>query len=124
MKKDIQTRDDIQMLVNAFYEKVRDDDTIGFFFTQVVPVNWEQHLPKMYDFWESILFGGGKYKGEPMTVHKHVSHLHRMEPVHFERWLQLFKTNADELFSGPKTEEIKQRASSIASIMQWKVSES
>lgn len=121
MKSDIRSRADIETLINSFYDKVKTDTTIGFFFSDVVPVNWETHLPVMYNFWESILFGSNNYKGEPMTIHKHLSGLHRMEPAHFERWVMLFEANARELFEGEKTEEIITRAKSIASIMQWKV---
>jgi len=50
MKKDIENRDDIIRLVNTFYDKVKPDETIGYFFNRVVDVNWEKHLPVMYNF--------------------------------------------------------------------------
>ena len=40
MKKDIETRDDIELLVNSFYEKVKADPVIGHIFTDVFKVNW------------------------------------------------------------------------------------
>ena len=64
--KDLATREDIELQVNSFYNKVVKDDVIGFFFKDVVKVDFEQHLPKMYSFWESILFGQMTYKGNPM----------------------------------------------------------
>ena len=66
MKNDITNRGDIEMLVNAFYDKVKTDDKIGLFFTDVIHVNWEQHLPRMYDFWDNVLFQTGSYIGNPM----------------------------------------------------------
>jgi len=59
MKKDIKNRKDIEKLVNAFYEKVKTDTVIGFLFNDVANINWYSHLPKLFDFWENILF----YKG-------------------------------------------------------------
>ena len=122
-KHDIANRADIELLVNSFYDKVKTDPTIGFFFTKIIPVDFPAHLPKMYAFWESILFGTSGYKGEPMTAHVHIHEKHKMEHAHFEKWLSLFTSTVDELFAGPKAEEIKQRSSSIATIMEWKVVE-
>ena len=58
MKKDIENRQDIELLLNRFYEKVFKDDLIGRFFTEVVPLNLETHLPIIADFWESVLLDG------------------------------------------------------------------
>ena len=65
----LESREDIEFLVNTFYKKVAKDETIGFFFTDVAKVNWDLHLPKMYSFWESLLFGQASYKGNPMAMH-------------------------------------------------------
>ncbi len=47
MKKDILNRKDIEVLVDKFYEKVKVDKTISHFFTEVVKVDWENHLSVM-----------------------------------------------------------------------------
>ena len=120
-KQDIQNRGDLELLVNRFYDKVKVDPLIGFFFSEIVPVNWEAHLPVMYNFWESIAFGTGPYRGEPMSAHLRLNGKHKMEPEHFARWLSLFHGTIDELFSGAKAEEIKMRSASIARIMEFKV---
>lgn len=120
-KPDIQNREDIIRLVNTFYEKVKVDPAIGHFFTRVIQVNWEKHLPVMYDFWENILFYTGSYSGNPMTVHKALNERSPLANEHFERWLSLFCQTADELFEGPKTNLIKERALSIATVMQIKI---
>ncbi|WP_367274609.1 group III truncated hemoglobin [uncultured Lutibacter sp.] len=49
--KDINNREDIELLVNKFYEKVKVDETIGYIFNEIANINWDKHLPKMYDFW-------------------------------------------------------------------------
>ncbi len=59
MKKDIENRKDIELLVRSFYDKVKADDTIGYIFNDIAKVNWEKHLPVMFDFWENVLFYTG-----------------------------------------------------------------
>lgn len=121
MKTDIRNREDIAVLVNAFYNKVKVNSQIGHFFNDVVKVNWDKHLPKMYDFWEGIVFGGSYYSGNPMVVHKQVHAMHAFTKADFEEWLRLFKQTVDEMYEGEKAELIKQRALSIATVMQLKV---
>lgn len=120
-KTDIRNRGDIENLVNAFYEKVRADDTIGFFFSNVVAVNWEVHLPKMYDFWENVLLHTGAYKGNPMDVHFKINNLHPINGKHFEHWLKLFMQTIEELFEGETAERAKVRAKGIAWVLQQKM---
>ncbi len=121
MKKDIKTRADIELMVNSFYEKVKKDEVIGFFFTEVVQVNWEKHLPVMYNFWESIVFHTGSYEGNPMHTHQQVNQKSPISMQHFQRWNLLFTQTVDELFEGDKVELIKQRAVSISTVMQIKI---
>ena len=118
MKKDLQNRADIELLINTFYDKVKKDALIAFFFKDVVPVNWEKHLPTMYNFWENIVFYTGGYEGNPMEKHQNLHKMHPMNKAHFQRWLELFTSTVDELFEGEKAELIKQRALSIATVMQ------
>lgn len=121
MRKDISNRADIQLLVNSFYEKVRRDEVIGYIFNDIAKVNWEHHLPRMYDFWEDVLFQTGGFTGNPMTLHLQLHQQSPFLPAHFDRWLHLFLSTVDELFDGEKAELAKQRAHSIATIMQIKI---
>jgi hemoglobin len=121
MKNDISNRADIQQLVDTFYIKVRADETIGYLFNEVAQVNWEQHLPRMYDFWENILFQTGSFKGNPMAAHVQLHQKSPLSAAHFDRWQQLFFATVDELFEGDMAELIKQRALSIATMMRIKV---
>jgi hemoglobin len=121
MKKDIENKADIALLVNTFYHKVTADETIGYIFTDVVKVNWEKHLPVMYQFWENTIFYTGSYEGNPMELHKH---LHRLIPLtleHFKQWNFLFIKTVDELFEGVNANLAKQRAVSISAVMQIKI---
>lgn len=121
--KDIATRGDIELLINSFYDKVKTDKIIGYFFSDVVKVDWKKHLPVMYNFWESIIFGTPVYEGNPMKPHMMLHEKSPMESRHFEQWLKLFLATVDELFKGEKAEFTKQRALSIATVMQIKIIE-
>lgn len=121
MKRDISNRADIQQLVDTFYDKVRSDEVIGYLFNEVAQVNWPQHLPRMYDFWENIIFQTGSFKGNPMVPHMQLHEKSPLTKEHFARWQQLFFATVDELFAGEKAELAKQRALSIATMMQLKV---
>jgi hemoglobin len=123
MKKDIATRKDIEILVDAFYSKIRQDELIGFIFDDIAKVNWQKHLPVMYDFFENMLFYTGAYTGNPMELHKHVNRLFPLTEAHFTRWNYLFSNTVDELFCGDTAELVKQRTKSIAAVMQLKIIE-
>ncbi|MFN8324577.1 group III truncated hemoglobin [Flavobacterium sp.] len=120
MKTDIRNRKDIEKLVNAFYEKIKIDGVIGYLFTDIAKVNWELHLPKMYDFWENILFFTANYEGNPMLKHKELHQKSTMNETHFQHWNKLFNETVDQLFQGSKADEIKNRASNIAQTMMYK----
>lgn len=121
MKKDIDTRADIELLVTAFYDKVREDETLAFIFTDIAKVKWEKHLPIMFDFFENMLFYTGTYKGNPMIAHKHLDEMFPLTAKHFERWYFLFSTTVNELFAGKKAGLVKKRAKRIATVMQLKI---
>ena len=121
MKRDIETRTDIESLVNSFYGKVKVDPVIGYIFTEVAKVNWEKHLPVMYGFWENALFYTGSYTGNPMDLHKRLHHVMPLKPEHFQQWNKLFTETVDELFAGEKAFLAKQRALSISTVMRIKI---
>jgi len=107
---DIQSTADVKVLVDRFYEKVNRDSLLAPIFNDVAGVDWPSHLATLYAFWESMLFGSGTYQGAPFPKHSVLP----VEKAHFDRWLELFLATVDEHFSGPKAEEAKGRALSIA----------
>lgn len=120
MKTDIRNRKDIEKLVNTFYDKIKTDAIIGYLFNDVAKVNWEKHLPKMYNFWENILFYTAEYEGNPMEKHKELHQKSPLNPSHFNHWNMLFTKTVDELFEGKKADEIKNRALNISAAMMYK----
>lgn len=117
MKNDIQNRSDIELLVNTFYEKVRENKMLGYIFNDVAKINWESHLPKMYSFWASILLGEHSFSGNPMQKHIALSKITEMTDKEFSEWLYLFIETVDELLVGEKANEAKLRAGNIARLM-------
>jgi hemoglobin len=114
MKNDITNRNDIQTLVDRFYDKVRVDELIGPVFSHV---DWPHHLPIMYNFWSSMVLGDRSYQGNPFRKHLPLA----IQPKHFQRWLHLFRQTVDENFEGETAMEVKARAESIAGIFQLRM---
>lgn len=121
MKTDIENRSDIEALVNSFYSKVKRDEMLSPIFGEVAKIKWKNHLPIMYNFWENAVFHTGVYQGNPMEVHRQLNNKQSLTPLHFKRWTELFVYTVDDLFSGKNAESIKQRAISIATVMQIKL---
>ncbi|MDB4104558.1 group III truncated hemoglobin [Salibacteraceae bacterium] len=118
--EDIKSREDIEFLIQTFYSKALKDKTIGHFFNEVVSLDLESHLPKMYDFWEMVLFDSSEYKGNPMKVHQDLNTKSAMNKTHFDVWISLFNETVDANFSGVKANHAKTRALSMATMIQIK----
>lgn len=121
--KDLKNRTDIEELVNHFYNKVQKDQTIGFIFNEIAKINWKIHLPKMYDFWDSVLFSTAVFKGNPMQKHIILSDLTQMNEIQFSTWVNLWEQSVDDLFVGNNANEIKNKAKNIAQLMQIKITQ-
>lgn len=121
---DIQSRNDIEKLISAFYEKMLDDMVLGYIFTDIAKVNLEEHLQVICDFWENILFNKPTYKrrSEVIGVHLKLNNMIKLKKGHFTRWLYLFKSTVDEMYDGTVASKAKKRADSIALLMQKKLS--
>lgn len=119
--KNLETRQDIEDLVNRFYDKVQKDETIGFFFNDVAKVDWSHHLPKMYSFWETLLFGQISYKGNPMAIHFPINAQVPMEKSHFQHWVKLWTATVQENFTGEMADLAIYKATNIANLMGHKM---
>jgi hemoglobin len=117
MLTDIKNKDDIKLLVDTFYGKIRENELLGPIFIDLAQVNWEKHLPKMYNFWNMILFDEPGYEGHPLRPHLIINQVQPLTPFHFDTWLNMFDATVDELFEGEKADEIKTRAKNVA--MSW-----
>ncbi len=112
--RDIEDRAGCERLVRAFYGRAMSDPMIGYLFVDVAKLDLEAHVPVIASFWETILLGGGSYRGGAFRPH---AALHARAPLragHFERWLVLWRTTVDELFAGPRAELAKAHAERVA----------
>lgn len=117
MKNDILKIEDIELLVNAFYTKVREDHLLAAIFNERIQDRWPIHLEKMYRFWQTVLLSEHTYYGSPFLPHAKLP----VDKEHFDRWISLFYTTIDENFSGEKANEAKWRAEKMAEMFYNKI---
>lgn len=118
MRKQIENRADVSFLVNQFYAKIRADEEIGFYFNEIIS-DWDAHLEKLTDFWETNVFGVRKYKGNPHAVHNEVdAHFgEKITPNEFGIWLNHWFQTIDEHFEGENAETLKRRARKMSTFL-------
>lgn len=122
--KDIANKEDIGLLVDRFYGKVRVDALLGPIFNDVAGVDWDEHLETLTNFWNTVLMGEAGYKGNPMLVHILLNKKVPLVGKHFDHWLAMFRATVDELFAGAKADTIKEKAAMMAQLIQYKVEQS
>jgi hemoglobin len=121
IRRDIESRSDIDEFVHAFYTRLLADPSISYIFTEVIPLDLAHHLPKIADFWDSVLLQAPVYDGNPMAVHLKINQMTPLGKAQFDTWLRHFEETIDTLFDGPIANQAKMRANSIAVVMQTKI---
>ncbi|MFT3907793.1 MAG: hypothetical protein QM737_00075 [Ferruginibacter sp.] len=118
-KKDITTRVDVELLVSVFYNKVKQHEQLAPIFSKRIfsDEQWEQHLTRMSDFWETVLFAKQAYRGNPFPKHVGLE----IMAAHFETWISLFHQTINENFAGPKATEAKERADKMRVLFESKL---
>lgn len=115
LKFQVVTEESIRVLVDTFYDAVRKDDVLGPVFESKLHGQWAAHLPRMYDFWSTILLSTGKFQGN--VYGKHMA-LTGIEKEHFVRWLSLFKNTVTDIYDGEAANKILEAADRIAGSLQ------
>jgi hemoglobin len=123
MKKDIGSREDIELLMKTFYDHLLSDERISYIFTDVAKIDIEKHLPIIVDFWETVILHKNVYHNNTMKIHLDLHKKSVLSKEHFEVWLSHFNTSVDELFEGTNALLAKQRAKSVATVMQIKIAQ-
>jgi hemoglobin len=86
----------IKALIDEFYARVRRDAALGPVFDRAIATEaWPAHLERMYAFWSSVMLTSGRYKGNPVDIHRRVAGI---APPLFGNWLDLFEATAADLF--------------------------
>ncbi|WP_262733821.1 group III truncated hemoglobin [Gaetbulibacter sp. NE] len=127
-KKELDTREDVYLLVSSFYTKVRKDNLLGPIFNTAIK-DWDEHLDRLTTFWETSLFMTRKleqkYIGNPMEAHVKVDkdNNHSITELHFGVWLNLWYQTIDELFVGEYADIAKRRARKMGTFLHLKIFE-
>tara|TARA_R110002051_G_scaffold48308_2_gene95371 strand:- start:124370 stop:124759 length:390 start_codon:yes stop_codon:yes gene_type:complete len=118
MKKEIESRIDVQLLVHTFYGRIRKDTMLGPIFNGIIS-DWETHLELLTDFWETQLFLKRKYLGNPVTTHQEVDDKTNgtITTEHFGVWLNHWFATIDELFEGEVSWIAKNRAQKMSTML-------
>ncbi|HJV87445.1 MAG TPA: group III truncated hemoglobin [Noviherbaspirillum sp.] len=115
MKFQAVTEESIRVLVDTFYDRVRKDEVLGPVFEEALHGKWDEHMPRMYAFWSTVLLGTARFQGN--VFGKHMA-LTGIREEHFVRWLSLFKQTATDLFDDPASREMLLIADRIAGSLQ------
>lgn len=111
---DLVSRADIEALLRRFYGRVMVDDVLAEPFAELRSKGLESHIPVMADFWETVLFRAGLYRGSALHAHRHVNQRTPLGGSHFVRWLTVWNDTVDEMFRGPIAERAKIQGARIA----------
>lgn len=111
--KEIETKEDVQLLVHTFYDKLIADELVSHFFAHL---DLEAHLPRVVQFWSFILLDEAGYSANMMEKHAKLD----LDEASFDRWLELFHETVDQFFTGEKAALAKQRSALIAWTMKTK----
>ncbi len=118
---DIETRDDCERLVRAFYGRALHDPMIGYLFTDVAKLDLEAHVPVLTDFWDTLLLGAKSYDRGSFHPHAQLHQKSELRAGHFDRWLALWYQTVDELFAGPRAEQAKAHAFRLANAFRMRL---
>ena len=120
--KDISSRKDIKFIITNFYDLLlKDDQMLPFFEDILINNHLNEHLEIITDFWNDILFQTTTYKNNTMQKHIDKNAFIEFKKKHFAIWTSYLFTTIDASFSGEIAQQMKNRATSIATVMQLKM---
>ena len=116
-KLQLQSREEVSLLVHRFYEKIRRHAVLGPIFNGII-TDWDAHLITLTDFWETQLFLKRTYLGNPVAAHQEVDARmhHTITPEHFGLWMNLWFETLDEGFEGETAWIAKNRAQKMSTM--------
>ncbi|QXP69098.1 group III truncated hemoglobin [Polaribacter sp. R2A056_3_33] len=122
MKPDISSRKDIKNIITKFYDLLLADKKMIPFFEDIVAQNHlEEHLEVISDFWNDILFDTNTYANNVMKKHVDKNVFVAFKKEHFTIWMSYFFKTIDDNFEGERAHNMKNRARSIATVMELKM---
>ncbi|HHF7373151.1 Group 3 truncated hemoglobin ctb [Legionella bozemanae] len=109
----------IEKLVTHFYQKVQKDEILGPIFNDAAQVDWDEHIPLLCQFWNSIMLKTNEYHGNAYQKHTLLKQLTQIDEAHFDRWLNLFQEEAVNHLPLDAAKEIFQKATFIAESLKY-----
>lgn len=103
---------DLHGLLVAFYDAVAEEPLLAPYFAVV---DMDAHMPRIVDFWSTLLWHTGRYSGNAFRPHMEMPGL---TGEHFARWLAVLERTVDARFAGPAVERMKALGHRIAYSMQ------
>ncbi len=110
-RRDLQDGDLHDLLVE-FYDTVELDPLLAPYFSSV---DMREHIPRIADFWSTILFHTGRYSDNAFRPHASMPGLTRR---HFDRWLAVLERTVDRRHAGVAAERMKALGHRVAESMQ------
>jgi len=111
---DLDSRERVEELVDAFYDKVLTDPLLAPIFVDVARIDLSVHLPHIKDYWCKLLLAEQGYSRHTMNIHRQLHARQPLSDVEFERWLGLFLESVDLHYKGAQAERAKRIACAIA----------
>ena len=107
--------EDLLALLTDFYDTVERDVLLAPYFAHV---DMDAHMPRIVDFWSTLIFHTGRYSGNAFRPHLAMPGL---TAEHFARWLQVMERTVDARHAGEAAERMKDFAHRIAFSMQLRL---
>jgi hemoglobin len=107
--------DDLLPLLTDFYARVERDPLLAPYFANV---DMTAHMPVIADFWSTMLFHTGRYRGNAFRPHLFMPGL---TAEHFVHWLRTLEETIDARASGPDADRMKALGHRIAFSMQMRL---
>jgi hemoglobin len=107
--------EDLHDLLVAFYAAVAREPLLAPYFA---PVDMAAHMPRIADFWSTLLFHTGRYTGNAFGPHAAMPGL---TAEHFARWVGTLEATVDARFAGERAELMKALGHRIAYSMQLRL---
>ena len=107
--------EDLHDVLVAFYDRVERDPQLAPYFAAV---DMAAHMPRIVDFWSTLLFHTKRYAGNAFRPHLAMPGLNA---EHFARWLGALEATVDARFAGPTAADMKTLGHRIAYSMQLRL---
>jgi hemoglobin len=107
--------EDLHGVLVAFYDVVTRDPLLAPYFGSV---DMPAHMPRIVDFWSTMLFHTGRYAGNAFRPHLDMPGL---TGAHFARWVATLEATVDARHAGAAAERMKELAHRVAYGMQLRL---